>query len=662
MGIKALSLCLGLLVCLALAFAEIVVIGSEQIVSQGLPFEPVARYSYSQQLFSPAEIGSAGQISTLGFQYTVGSSLFYNANKELKIWLGHSSLNSLSNWIPLDSLTLVYDNTLQLNDFTGGLPGNGWLLISLETPFPYNGIDKLVVAVDENSNDWAGTQDDFYCSFSGQAYAIQYQSASQNPDPLNPPLTGFNLKNHRSNIQLDIAAQHYTPVQPNPHNCASGVPIDGNLSWVSQCSSFDLKLGSDPDNLQSLASGITTNHWQFESPLSYNQQYFWQVIAHQDTQLYPSEIWTFTTAFEPCSPPQNLSGSSDGTAVNLQWQIPATGTASYYKIYRNSSFQANCLVTSFRDTEVQQGQTYFYYVTAVTASGSESNPSNLISVSVPYTGETPLLMQGFENCQAFTGVVPAWQNLDLDGSATWDWPQHSFPGESAAWGWFVFEPSLVSPPLTAQLAAYSGARMAISLSAVAPPNNDWLISPALHLGEKAMLKFWGRSVDPSFGLERLQVLISNTDGNWTSFKPLHSEAFLQVPGVWTEYSYDLSTWAGQRVLLAWRCVSVDALALCLDNLSVFSEGGWVSNQDSYLPIPEFVSYPNPAKDGFCVSHKNGKSFRLEIYNLKGQKLYQAEKLHSFNSQDLGLRLSSGIYFLRIVGDRQSKTLKQIILR
>ncbi len=177
-----------------------------------------------------------------------------------------------------------------------------------------------------------------------------------------------------------------------------------------------------------------------------------------------------------------------------------------------------------------------------------------------------------------------------------------------------------------------------------------------------MLKFWGRSVDPSFGLERLQVLISNTDGNWTSFKPLHSEAFLQVPGVWTEYSYDLSTWAGQRVLLAWRCVSVDALALCLDNLSVFSEGGWVSNQDSYLPVPEFVSYPNPAKDGFCVSHKNGKSFRLEIYNLKGQKLYQAEKLHSFNSQDLGLRLSSGIYFLRIVGDRQSKTLKQIILR
>jgi hypothetical protein len=67
MGIKALSLCLGLLVCLALAFAEIVVIGSEQIVSQGLPFEPVARYSYSQQLFSPAEIGSAGQISTSVF-------------------------------------------------------------------------------------------------------------------------------------------------------------------------------------------------------------------------------------------------------------------------------------------------------------------------------------------------------------------------------------------------------------------------------------------------------------------------------------------------------------------------------------------------------------------------------------------------------------------
>lgn len=662
MEIKALGLCLLLCLGLVLASAETVFIGSEQVINQGLPFEPVARYSYSQQLFTPSEIGSSGQISAIGFQYIVSSSYFYEATKQIKLWLGHSNRSNLQSWIPLDSLAMVYDNTLQPNDFTGGLPGSGWLQITLETPFYYNGMDKLVVAVDENSNDWAGTQDDFYSSFSGQTYAIQFQSATLNPDPQNPPLTGFSLKTHRSNLQLEIAALHYTPVQPYPQNGATGVPIGGNLSWVSLCSSFSLNLGTHPDSLQSLASGITTNHWQLESPLSYNRQYFWQVIAQQDAQLYPSEIWSFTTVSEPCSPPVNLSGSSDGAGVNLQWQAPVSGLASYYKVYRNSTFLANSLTTAFWDAEVQQGLMYFYYVAAVTASGSESGPSNLISVTVPFTGEIPLLLQGFENCQAFTGIVPAWQNLDLDGSATWDWPQHSFPGETAAWGWLVFEPALVSPPLTAQLAPYAGSRMAVSLSATTPPNNDWLISPALHLGEEGMLKFWARSADASFGLERMQVLLSNTDNSWTSFKTLHSEAYLPVPGAWTEYSYDLSAWAGERIYLAWRCISVDAMALCLDNLSVFSEGGWVANQDSHLPVLEFSSYPNPASDGFCVSSKDGKPYRLEIFNLKGQKLYETDKLHDFNSQEMGLKLCSGLYFIRLIAGTQTKILKQIILR
>ncbi len=657
-GLIAVFVLVASLSCLA---AEIVTIGTEQVVNQGLPIEPVARYSYSQQLFTPAEIGSPGMIAALGFQYHAVSSYFYPGINQWKVWLGHSNRNAMDSWMPIDSLTLVYDNTLQTSDFTAGIPGTGWLVITLAQPFYYNGSDKLVVAVDENSSEYGSTSDDFYCSLYTQQFAIQYLSASVNPDPANPPTAGYSLKIHRSNLQITIQALHYTPVQPEPQDGATGVAIDGNLSWVSLCSSFDLKLGTHPDSLQTLSTGINTNFWQLENPLAFNRQYFWQVIAHQDSQLYPSAIWSFTTLSEPCSPPQNLSGSSDGSGVSLNWQAPISGTASYYKIYRNSAFLSNSVVTAFWDAAVQQDHTYFYYVTAVTASGTESSPSNLISVSVPHTGEVPILFEGFENCQSFSQQFTGWQNLDLDASPTWQWEQCSFPGEGEAAGWMVFAPSQTDPPLTA-FPAYAGGKMAVSLSAMYPPNDDWLISRAIHLGTSGLVRFRARSADTDYGYERLRVLISTTDSNIASFTALHAQAFLQVPYVWTEYSYDLSAYAGQRVYLAWNCRSVDALALGLDNLEVYSVDGWVGVSDSYLPAPEFISYPNPATSGFGIANKSGKPFRLELYNLKGQKLFAADRLSSFSSVEHGLQLPSGIYFIRIRQNNRENTLKQVILK
>lgn len=79
MEIKKLSIYLGILfLSLAplIAMAEIVSIGDGNVLNQGLPIEPVARYSYSQQLFLSSEIGAGGVISRLDFSYNVGSAFF----------------------------------------------------------------------------------------------------------------------------------------------------------------------------------------------------------------------------------------------------------------------------------------------------------------------------------------------------------------------------------------------------------------------------------------------------------------------------------------------------------------------------------------------------------------------------------------------------------
>jgi len=73
-----------------------------------------------------------------------------------------------------------------------------------------------------------------------------------------------------------------------------------------------------------------------------------------------------------------------------------------------------------------------------------------------------------------------------------------------------------------------------------------------------------------------------------------------VPVEWTNYEYDLSAWNNQNVYLAWRCLSVDAMALFLDNIEVFSYNGYVSNQDIELPKPLFLLLSQSLKGLFYI--------------------------------------------------------------
>jgi len=648
------------LVLCANLLAETITIGQDAILNQGLPIEPVARYTYSQQLFMADEIGCGGIITSLGFHYNVSSNLFFEGNRQWKIWLGHSARTNMSaGWVPIDSLSLVFDGLLNQSDFLAGLPGNGWLQMALSTTFNYTGNSNLILAVDENGSDYGSTSDDFLSTNNATQLAVQFQSASLNPDPNSPPISGFTYKTHRSNLQIGIEALHYIPVQPNPANGASGVAIDGNFSWQSLCQSFSLSLGTHPDSLQVVASSHPLPFWQPETPLLHNKQYFWQVTGNYYGQQFPSPIWSFSTCTEDISPPQQLSGYYNGTVAVLSWQAPLVGNVHYYKVYRNSAFYTSGAESNFQDSAVLPGLTYYYYVTAVNPSGNESGASNLISLTIPPAPPDALLYQGFEPCSSFSTLIPNWQNLDLDNSPTWAWDNVSYPHEGENLPWLCFAPSETTPPLSGY-SPYLGTKMLMAMSALSPPNNDWLISPAINLGQNPSLSFYARSAVADFGLERLRVLVSTTTSSPSSFTPLHASPYLSLPIAWTPYNYDLSAYQNQRIYLAWNCVSVDAFALFLDEIKVVSTGGWVNNSDEYISSPAFRTYPNPCSESFKVDNKSGQAFNLEVYNLKGQRLFRSANLLEFSSNQL--QLSSGLYLLRITQNGSSYVLKQVVLK
>ncbi|MCK5261440.1 MAG: choice-of-anchor J domain-containing protein, partial [Thermoplasmatales archaeon] len=82
-----------------------------------------------------------------------------------------------------------------------------------------------------------------------------------------------------------------------------------------------------------------------------------------------------------------------------------------------------------------------------------------------------------------------------------------------------------------------------------------------------MLSFWGRSLNDAYGLEEIEYGISTTDTDPSSFT-IVSGPVIEVPIVWTEYTYNLTDYIGEDIYIGIHVVSYDHFAFFLDDFSV----------------------------------------------------------------------------------------------
>ena len=96
----------------------------------------------------------------------------------------------------------------------------------------------------------------------------------------------------------------------------------------------------------------------------------------------------------------------------------------------------------------------------------------------------------------------------------------------------------------------------------------------MHIVNNVKLKFMARSFTASYGMERMRVLVSTTGTNAPAdFTAISVGTYIEVPAAWTQYSFDLSAYAGQEIHLAIQCVSYEAFFLMVDDISVDIDGG-----------------------------------------------------------------------------------------
>ena len=143
-----------LIVSLAMALmanAQTITIGDGIGMTEVVPYNTFYNYSFTEQIFLASEIEYAGNIKAVSFR------LAYSYNTEhtsdIVVYLknvSRSTFEDTSDYEPVTDGDIVFSGP-----WTIPADYDGWITIEFDTPFAYNGIDNLLIAVDENSDDYA---------------------------------------------------------------------------------------------------------------------------------------------------------------------------------------------------------------------------------------------------------------------------------------------------------------------------------------------------------------------------------------------------------------------------------------------------------------------------------------------------------------------------
>ncbi|RYY72066.1 MAG: T9SS type A sorting domain-containing protein [Chitinophagaceae bacterium] len=161
---------------------------------KNLPINPNYGYTYSQSIYTVAELNATGAITGISWQFTGPAGSTIPNSQTLKVFLGHTTQTtfaSSSDWKPTADMTEVYNGGISVN-------GSGWVSITFSTPFPYNGTDNLVVATAELQSSFDAYGNGFFSQEVSGNRSLVYQSDGTPPN-LATPQNG-NLENYLPNI------------------------------------------------------------------------------------------------------------------------------------------------------------------------------------------------------------------------------------------------------------------------------------------------------------------------------------------------------------------------------------------------------------------------------------------------------------------------------
>ncbi|MEC3874409.1 fibronectin type III domain-containing protein [Chryseobacterium salviniae] len=298
-----------------------------------VPWSTYYGYSYAQQILLKTDINAAGAGNITGLRFYLGATASLTNSNDVVVYLGQTtkaSFSSTTDWIPTSSMTQVYSGTVTNNA--------GIVEITLSSPFAYDNVNNLVIAIDENKSSDNGSEL-FYTYTSGTNKTLYYRSDTTNPNPASITQTGTRSAT-QSVVTLLGLTPNPVPLCPAvtaPTAAATGVSVLPTITWnaVNGATGYRLSVGTTSggtDVINNVDLGNVTTY-TLASSLQFNTQYYYTVSSYNGA--IPSAACserTFTTANISCPAVTAPASAAVGLSVTPTITWTATTGAAGYRI------------------------------------------------------------------------------------------------------------------------------------------------------------------------------------------------------------------------------------------------------------------------------------------------------------------------------------------
>ena len=173
-------------------FAEGTMIGDGGTsTSVYLPSHSNWRYTLSQQIYTPAELGDGGLITSIAF-YNSGTTKTRSYDFYMKATT-KDAFSGQTDWEVVSEVDKVFSGNVTMN-------AGEWTFVIFDTPFVYDGISNIVLVTDDNTGTYSSGMQCLVFGATNQA--LYKYSDTENYDPFNPSSYTGTLLSSKNQIIL----------------------------------------------------------------------------------------------------------------------------------------------------------------------------------------------------------------------------------------------------------------------------------------------------------------------------------------------------------------------------------------------------------------------------------------------------------------------------
>ena len=382
-------------------FASGVMIGDGGTsTSDYLPSYNYYNYTLSEQIYTSAELGSAGVITSIAF-YNAGTAKTRTYDFYLKATT-KSTFTGSTDWIAVSTGDKVFSGSVTM-------VANDWTTITFSTPFVYDGTSNVVLVADDNTGSYTSSPHMSCRVFTATNQALYAYNDGTNYNPLSPPTSSSSNNAVISSKNQIILTKEAVPtgsfnitVSANPAQAAT-VTGSGEYSYGTTCT-----VTATP-NTGYTFTGWTENGEVVSAELSYS------FTATADRTLVANfiqaiEIGEGTTTHNYL-PTYNYYKYSMTEQIYTAEEIGTAGTISSIAFYNEGAEKTRTLDFYLKTTTKTSFSSKTDWVTVAASdkvfSGSVTMAANawtFVNFSTPfeYDGVSNLVLVADDNTGAYT--------------------------------------------------------------------------------------------------------------------------------------------------------------------------------------------------------------------------------------------------------------------